>query len=94
MAKLQPLGSRVLLKRISVQSKGGILIPDSAKEKPAEGIVVACAQGDEASKESDFTKLAEGSRVLFSSYSGMEVQFEGEEFVVVSLKDILGVLPS
>ncbi|RDB31139.1 co-chaperone GroES [Candidatus Similichlamydia laticola] len=95
MAKLKPLGNRVLIKRsASAQSKKGILIPETVKEKPCEGVVVRCGEEDLSSGSPSPVELKEGDRVLFSSYSGSEIQFEGEDFLVVSLKDILGILPS
>ncbi|WP_108624177.1 GroES family chaperonin [Candidatus Similichlamydia epinepheli] len=98
MAKLRPLGSRVLLKRASENKPiGGIVIPNSEKEKPSELVVVCCAEGCDSFGD-DFAPLCElmkeGARVLISPYSGVDVRFEGDDFVVVSSKDILGVLPS
>lgn len=98
MVKLKPLGNRVLIKRSSSShSKGKILIPDSAKEKPSEGVVIRCSEemiSSGSSSKCASAALKEGDRVLFSSYIGAEIQFKGEDFLIVSLKDILGVLPS
>lgn len=96
MLKIKPLGNRVLVKRSKAQtSKGGILLPDSAQEKPKEGEVVAAGQGkiDENGKiEPMHVKV--GDRILFGSYAGTEVKnIEGdEEFLILSQDDILGIL--
>jgi chaperonin GroES len=93
--KMKPLGDRVLLKRIEEEdkSKGGIIIPDTAKEKPQEGKVVAVGKG----RMLDDGKLVpleikKGDRVLFGKYSGTEVNLEGEEHLIVKEDDILGVI--
>lgn len=98
MSKIKPLGNRVLVKRSKAQTtKGGILLPDSAQEKPKEGSVIAVGPGkcDENGKcEPLSVKI--GDRVLFSSYAGTEVKnLEAEssdEFLILSEEDILGVL--
>lgn len=93
---IKPLGKRILIKRSKAQtSKGGILLPDSAQEKPKEGIVIAVGPGkrDENGKlEPMYVKT--GDRVLFSSYAGTEVKTENdnEECLILSEDDILGVL--
>jgi chaperonin GroES len=96
--KIKPLGNRVLIKRSKAQaSKGGILLPDTAQEKPKEGIVVAIGPGkmDENGKMEKMN-VKEGDCVLFSSYSGTEVKDhnneEGEEFLILAEDDILGIL--
>lgn len=95
--KLKPLGNRVLIKRSQAQtSKGGILLPDSAQEKPKEGTVLAIGPG----KMNDNGKLEpvsvkEGDRVLFSSYAGTEVKTSEEQqegYLILSEDDILGIL--
>jgi chaperonin GroES len=93
--KLKPLHDRVLIKRIEgiEKTKGGIIIPDSAKEKPQEGEVVAVGPG----KRSDDGKLhalevKAGDKVLFGKYSGSEVKVEGEEFVILREDEILGII--
>jgi chaperonin GroES len=93
--KVRPLGDRILLKRIEEEdkSKGGIIIPDTAKEKPQEGKVVAVGKG----RMLDDGKLVplevkKGDRVLFGKYSGTEVNLEGEEHLIVKEDDILGVI--
>lgn len=96
-SKIKPLGNRVLIKRSKAEtSKGGILLPDSAQEKPKEGIVIAVGPG----KTDDNGKIEkmnvnEGDRVLFSSYSGTEVKDingEDEGYLVLAEDDILGIL--
>jgi chaperonin GroES len=95
MTKFRPLGDRVLVKRIKEEerSKGGIVIPDTAKEKPQEGKVVAVGKG----KYSEDGKLIPvevkaGDKILFGKYSGSEVKLDGEEHVIMREEDILGVL--
>jgi chaperonin GroES len=97
MAKLKfrPLHDRVVVKRIEAEekSKGGIIIPDTAKEKPQEGQVVAVGPGgrDEAGKLIAMDVKA-GDRVLFGKWSGTEVKLEGEELLIMKESDILGVI--
>jgi len=93
--KLRPLQDRILVKRVEeeTKTKGGIIIPDTAKEKPAEGKVVAIGNG----KMGDDGKripvsVKEGDRVLFGKYSGTEVKVEGEEYVIMREDDILGII--
>ena len=93
--KIRPLQDRILVKRIEEEEKtsGGIIIPDTAKEKPQEGKVIAVGNG----KLLDDGKLhpldvKKGDRVLFSKYGGTEVQVEGEEHLIVREDDILGIL--
>lgn len=95
---VKPLGSRILVKRSKAStSKGGILLPDSAQEKPKQGIVVAVGPGkirDDGSHE--LLDLQSGDTILFSSYAGTEVKAtnadENEEFLILSIDDVLGVL--
>lgn len=94
--KIKPLGNRVLVQRLKAQtSKGGILLPDTAQEKPKEGIVVSTGPGkldDQGKTEPMNVKV--GDRVLFSTYSGTEVKnlAEDEEFLILSEDDILGIV--
>jgi chaperonin GroES len=92
---IRPLGDRILLKRIEEEdkSKGGIIIPDSAKEKPQEGKVVAAGKGRllEDGKLVP-VEVKKGDRVLFGKYSGSEVNLEGEEHLIVREDDILGII--
>jgi chaperonin GroES len=97
MAKLKfrPLHDRVVVKRIEAEekSKGGIIIPDTAKEKPQEGQVVAVGPGgrDETGKLIAMDVKA-GDRVLFGKWSGTEVKLEGEELLIMKESDIMGVI--
>jgi chaperonin GroES len=93
--KVKPLGGRVLVKRLeeTETTKGGIIIPDSAKEKPKEGQVVALGTGklDKDGKKVAFN-VKVGDRVLFTSYAGTDVTVDDEEFLIMSEEDILGVV--
>ena len=93
--KIRPLGDRILLKRIEEEqkSKGGILIPDTAREKPQERKVVAVGQG-RMLEDGKLVPLEvkKGDRVLFGKYSGSEVKVVGEEHLIVREDDILGVM--
>ena len=97
MAKLKfrPLHDRVVVKRIDAEekSKGGIIIPDTAKEKPQEGEVVAVGPGgrDESGKLVPI-ELKSGDRVLFGKWSGTEVKLEGDELLIMKESDIMGVI--
>ena len=97
MAKLKfrPLHNRVVVKRIDAEekSKGGIIIPDTAKEKPQEGEVVAVGPGgrDERGKLIAIEVKA-GDRVLFGKWSGTEVKLDGEELLIMKESDIMGVI--
>ncbi|MEE8474319.1 MAG: co-chaperone GroES [Myxococcota bacterium] len=92
--KIRPLQDRILVKRIDDEetSKGGIIIPDTAKEKPQEGKVMAVGNG----KLNDNGKLQpldvkRGDRVLFSKYSGTEVNIDGDEHLIIREDDVLGI---
>ena len=93
--KVRPLHDRILLKRIEEKEsqEGGIIIPDTAKEKPQEGLVVAVGNGKILE---DGTKLTpgvkEGDRVLFGKYSGTEIKVDGEDYLIVREDDVLGIL--
>jgi chaperonin GroES len=93
--KFRPLHDRVVLRRIDVDAKttGGIIIPDTVKEKPQQGEVVAVGAGgrDEAGKLIPIDVKA-GDRVLFGKWSGTEVKIEGVEYLIMKESDILGVL--
>ena len=95
MANIRPLHDRVIVKRVKEEekSKGGIIIPDTAKEKPIEGEVLAIGSGkiaDDGSVRKLDVKV--GDRILFGKYSGTEVKIDGEERLIVREDDILGVL--
>jgi chaperonin GroES len=93
--KIRPLNDRILVKRVEGEEKtaGGIIIPDSAKEKPAEGEIVAVGPGKlNDAGERVAIDLAVGDRVLFSKYGGTEVKLDGEDFLIMREDDILGVV--
>ena len=93
--KVKPLNDRVLVKRIEeVQvTKGGILIPDTAKEKPIEGKVIAVGPGKMSDAGARMTlQLKEGDRVLFGKYAGTEIKMEGDEYLMMREEDILAVI--
>ena len=93
--KFRPLHDRVVVRRIEEddRTRGGIIIPDTAKEKPSEGKVVAVGKG----KVTDDGKVhpldvKKGDRVLFSKYAGTEVQVEGDEHIIIREDDVLGIV--
>ena len=93
--KVKPLNDRVLVKRIEeVQvTKGGIVIPDTAKEKPIEGKVVAVGPGKMSDAGNRMAlQVKEGDRVLFGKYAGTEIKVEGEEYLMMREEDILAVI--
>ena len=91
----RPLHDRVLVRRVEAEEKtaGGIIIPDSAKEKPAEGVIVAVGTGAR-SENGTVTPLEvkAGDRVLFGKWSGTEVKVDGEDLLIMKESDILGVI--
>ncbi|MGE3142526.1 MAG: co-chaperone GroES [Hyphomonadaceae bacterium] len=91
----RPLGDRVLVKRVKEEekSKGGIIIPDTAKEKPQEGEVIAVGPGgrDEDGERIDMD-VEVGDRILFGKWSGTEVTLDGEELLIMKESDIMGVI--
>ena len=93
--KFRPLHDRVVVKRVDAEekSKGGIIIPDTAKEKPQEGEVIAVGPGarDEAGKLVS-PDVRAGDRVLFGKWSGTEVKLDGEELLIMKESDIMGVI--
>jgi len=91
----KPLHDRVLVRRVKSEekTKGGLIIPDNAKEKPAEGEIVSC--GDGARKDSGeliAMSVKAGDRVLFGKWSGTEVTVDGEELLIMKESDVLGVI--
>ena len=93
--KLTPLGDKVIVKRLEAEAKtkGGIVLPDSAKEKPKRGKVIAVGEG----KRLDSGELVKpavkpGDEVLFTSYAGAEIEVAGEELLIMSQDDILGIV--
>ncbi len=93
--KIRPLQDRILVKRIEEEevSSGGIIIPDTAKEKPQEGKVIAVGKG-KVSEDGKVQPLdvKKGDKVLFSKYAGTEVNVEGDEHLIIREDDVLGVL--
>jgi chaperonin GroES len=91
----RPLHDRVLVRRLEAEEKtaGGIIIPDTAKEKPQEGEVIAVGSGARA-EDGTVTPLEvkEGDRILFGKWSGTEVRIEGEDLLIMKESDILGIL--
>jgi chaperonin GroES len=92
--KIRPLHDRVLIKRLNEEekTKGGIIIPDSAKEKPQEGKVIAVGRGRLEDGKVIPLDVKAGDRILFSKYSGNEVKIEGEEHLILKEDEILGIL--
>jgi len=92
---IKPLGDRVLVQPIEEQEvkKGGIIIPDTAKEKPQEGKIIAIGSGktDDSGKKIPF-EVKKGDRILYSKYGGTEVSIEGNKYLIMREDDILGVL--
>jgi len=93
--KIRPLHDRVILKRLEeeTKSKGGIIIPDSAKEKPAQGQVIAVGDGKVLENGTKVgMNVKKGDKVLFIKYAGTEVKIEGEEYLIMREEDILGII--
>ena len=93
--KIKPLQDRILVQRVAEEqtTKGGIIIPDTAKEKPIEGKVVAVGigrVGDDGKRIP--LEVKEGDRVLFGKYGGTEVKIEGEEYLIMREDDVLGII--
>jgi len=92
---LKPLGDRVLVEPVEEKEtkKGGIIIPDSAKEKPTEGVIIALGTGktDDEGKKIAF-EVKKGDRVLISKYGGTEIKLEGKEYKLLNSDDILAIL--
>ncbi|MFN0136263.1 MAG: co-chaperone GroES [Phycisphaerae bacterium] len=95
MASIRPLGEKVLIKRLEADSKtaGGIVLPDSAKEKPKRGTVVSTGEGRllETGNRQPLT-LKKGDVVLFTSYAGTEVKVDGNEMIIMDESDVIAVL--
>jgi chaperonin GroES len=94
-SKVRPLHNRIIVQRIKEEEKtaGGIIIPDTAKEKPTEGKVIAAGSGRRDEKGNLIAMdVKKGDRVLFSKYSGNEVNLDGEEHLIISEDDVLAIL--
>jgi chaperonin GroES len=92
--RMRPLHDRVIVKRIQEEerTKGGIIIPDTAKEKPQEGRVVAVGPGKREDGKVIAPEVKAGDRILFGKYAGNEIVLDGEEHVIMHEEDILGVI--
>ena len=93
--KIEPLGDHVLVQRIEAESttKGGIVLPETAKEKPREGIVIAVGEGrltDDGTRTAPQVKAKD--RVIFSSYAGTEIKFDAEDYLIVREDEILAIV--
>ena len=95
MASIRPLQDRIIIKRIEEQEqvRGGIIIPDSAKEKPQEGEVIAVGEGKKLDSGARVPlDVKEGDRVLFGKYAGNEIKLDGDDYLIMREDDILGVI--
>jgi len=93
--KIRPLGDKVLVKRVEAEEKtaGGIVLPDTAKEKPKRGVVQAVGDGRLLdSGERSKMQVSKGDQVLFSSYAGTEIKVDGEELLILDESDILAII--
>jgi chaperonin GroES len=92
--KLTPLHDRVLIRRVeeSETIRGGIIIPDTAKEKPQEGVVIAVGTGKFEKGQTIPLAVHDGDRVLFGKYAGTEIKIDGEELLILREEEILGIL--
>jgi chaperonin GroES len=92
--QLRPLGDRVILKQQEAEEKtqSGIILPDSAKEKPQAAVVVAVGPGKEEDGHRTEMQVKVGDKVIYSKYSGTEVKYEEEEYIIVSQNDIIAVV--
>jgi chaperonin GroES len=95
MAKLRPLGDKILVKRVEAESKtkSGIVLPDTAKEKPKRGKVIALGDGKrlENGEKAPFA-VKKGDEVIFTSYAGTEIKIDGEEVLILSEDDVLAIV--
>ena len=94
-AKIVPLGDKILVRRLEAEevTRGGIVLPDTAKEKPKEGKVIAVGDGkllDDGARAK--FQVKKGDRILFTSYAGTEIQIEGDELLIMSEDDVLAVI--
>jgi chaperonin GroES len=93
--KLRPLQDRILVQRVEEETttKGGIIIPDTAKEKPAEGKVTAVGNGKLGEDGKRIAmEIKKGDRILFGKYSGTEVKVDGQEYLIMREEDVLGII--
>ncbi len=94
MANVQPLGDRVLLQPLEAEekTKGGIIVPDSAKEKPQEGKIIAVGKGKVEDGKTIALEVKVGDKVLYGKYSGTEIKVNDEEMLIVKEEDILAII--
>jgi len=94
MAKIQPLGDRVLIKPLEAEekTKGGIIVPDTAKEKQQEGNVIAAGKGRTEDGKTVALEVKVGDKVLYGKYSGTEIKIDGEDMLIVKEEDILAII--
>ena len=92
--KVQPLGDRVLIKQLEAQekTKGGIILPDTAKEKPQEAEVVAVGKGKVEDGKTIAPEVKAGDKILYGKYSGTEIKVDGEDLIIVKEEDILAII--
>jgi chaperonin GroES len=93
-ARVRPLHDRLLVRRVEeeTKSKGGIIIPDTAKEKPQEGVVIAVGGGRQEPGKTIPVDIKPGDRILFGKYAGTEIKLDGKDHLILREDDILGVL--
>jgi chaperonin GroES len=93
--KIRPLGEKILIKRLEAEevTKGGIVLPDTAREKPQEGTVVAVGDGKLLSDgKRSKPQVSKGDRVLFASYAGTDIKVDGDEYMLMSESEILAII--
>ena len=92
--QLKPLGERVVLKQQEAEEKtqSGIILPDSAKEKPQTAVVIAVGPGSEKDGKKAEMQVKEGDRVIYSQYSGTDVKLEDEKYIIVNQSDIIAIV--
>lgn len=95
MTNVKPIGDKILIKRLQAEekTKGGIVLPETAKEKPKEGRIIALGEGRllDNGKRAAFT-VKENDRVIFSSYAGTEVKLDGEEYLILTEEEVLAII--
>ncbi|MCH7761604.1 co-chaperone GroES [candidate division TA06 bacterium] len=92
--KITPLGDRILVRRIeeAEAKRGGIIIPDTAKEKPQQGKVIAVGKGRMEDGKRIPLEVQKGEKILFGKYSGTEITLDGEEYIIMREEDVLGIM--
>jgi chaperonin GroES len=92
--KVKPLGDRILVKRVEeeVVRKSGIIVPDTAKEKPQQGEVISVGKGRMEDGKRIPLEVEKGQRILFGKYSGTEITLDGEEYLIMREEDVLGIV--